>query len=265
MKEQEKKLVYKPYSKGRVFTPNVYKKALRIFLLTIAAVVFYLFTGQLIAMTGGILRIALSILLLGLVMGLFYYEGAAQGEDDVSLGEIVYSKQQQQHTVSKTDSDNAYNPLKGFMTAFLGVLPFFILAIIFAFLAKKQVYQLGGLPGWLTAFNRYRNIEIALSYYNQTSSLGFEGALRIIIRMLLFPFIHFFGADNPDSMLLMERLSPLLMLIVPSAYAIGYLNGPKRRAAVHGNIALGKKKNARKAKRERMKRQKQKSGDNRLV
>jgi Ca2+/Na+ antiporter len=263
MKEQ--KLIYKPYSKGKVFTPQVYKKALRIFLLTIIMVVFFLFTGQLIVMTGGMLRIILSLLLLGLAMALFYYEGAAQGEDDVSLGEIVYSKQQQQQAISKDDLDNAYNPLKGFATAFLGVLPFFVLALIFAFIAQKQVYQLGGLPSWLAAFDRYRNIEIALSYYKETSALGAEGILRIIIRVLLFPFIHFFGADNPDSMLLMERISPLLILVVPSAYAMGYLNGPKRRAAVHGDIAIGKKKKANKAKRERLKRQKQKNGENNLV
>ncbi|MDO5023080.1 MAG: hypothetical protein Q4E07_07095 [Eubacteriales bacterium] len=263
MKKQEKKLIYKPFAKGKVLTKQALKKALRIFLLLLIAVIFYLFTGQLLVMTGGVLRIILSTLLIGLVMGLFYYEGAAQGEEDVSLGEIIYSKREEGQHINSEDSNNCYHPLKGFASAFLGVLPIFIIALIFSFIAQKQVYQLGVLPSWLTAFDRHRNIEIALSYYKETSSIGLEGTLRIVIRMLLFPFVHFFGAENPDNMLLMERLSPLLSLIVPSAYAIGYLSGPKRRAEVHGDIATGKTKNAKKARRERIKRQK--GGDGRIV
>ena len=69
--------------------------------------------------------------------------------------------------------------------------------------------------------------------------------------MLLFPYINIVGTDNYDTMLLMDRLSPVLVLITPLFYALGYLRGPSLRALVHGNIRLNKRRHNRKERKAR--------------
>jgi len=264
MQKKDRKLIYKPYAKGKALSKQMPRRAVRIMLLILITAIFYLFTGQILVMVGGFLRIILSAIILVLVMGFFYYEGAVHGEEDVGLGEIVLSRSSEGQESTLDEQANCYNPLKGFVSVAVGILPFFIMAVVFAMITQKQVYKLGVLPSWLTAFQRHRDIEIALNYYNQSVSMGLEGVLRIIIRMLLFPFVHFFGADNASNMFLMERLSPLLICVAPLGYAVGYLSGPKRRASVHGDIAEGKKRQRVKTLRE-IKKRRQGSEGNRIV
>lgn len=264
MQKKEQKLIYKPYAKGKAFTKQLTRRAARLLLLTLITAVFYLFTGQLLVITEGILRFVLSAIVLVLVMGFFYYEGAVHGEEDVALGEIVLSRSSEGMKSTEDEEANCYNPLKGLVSVAVGILPFFIMAVIFAIITQKQVYKLGVLPSWLTAFQRHRDIEIALNYYNQGVSMGLEGVLRIVIRMVLFPFVRFFGADNASNMFLMEKLSPLLICVVPLSYAVGYLSGPKRRAKVHGDIDTGKKRQRVKTLRE-IKKRRQGSEGNRIV
>ena len=75
--------------------------------------------------------------------------------------------------------------------------------------------------------------------------------MRLIVRMMVMPFVNIIGADNKDAILLLERVSPLINLLPVLAYGLGYVNGVGVRTSVHTNIALGKKKAKRKQAKER--------------
>ncbi len=254
-KTKKRSRIYKPYTKGSVFSLYVIKRGARVLLLTLLSALLFLFVGQLLVVTSGILRIIVNVGTLAAFALFMYADGARIGEDDVAFAEIIYQRQEKGVNIPQGDLNRCYHPAKGFLVVLIGLIPLLIVAVIFAFLTEKQVYHLGSLPSWLTAFERNREVSLALNYYQQTPQMGLESILRVFIRLLLFPFVSLFGAENADNMLLMERLSPLLLCVAPSFYAIGYLTGPDRRALVHGDIAAGIHK---KHKRD-MKRQKQRS------
>jgi len=65
------------------------------------------------------------------------------------------------------------------------------------------------------------------------------------------------GADSNNALLWLERLSPLLVCIIPTGYALGYLQGKRLRAGVHGAIVSDRARRVQKERRERRRRQRQ--------
>ena len=175
--------------------------------------------------------------------------------DDVAFAEIALTRQQAGSEVSQADRNRCYHPLKGFFTALMGTLPLILVSLVFAFIATEQHYQLGGLPGWVEGFERRADVGLALQYYHQHQGIGLEGVLRIIVRLLLFPYINIVGTDSSAALLWVERLSPLLVCLMPLGYALGYLQGPRLRAGVHGAIHTDTRRRVRKQKKERARRQ----------
>ena len=154
------------------------------------------------------------------------------------------------------------------MTAACGAAPVFIIALIYAFMAQKQTYSLGVLPSWVSAYEEHADIGAALAYYHQTSAVQLADVLRVAVRLLLFPFVNIAGANNADALLLVDRLSPLLCLLTPACYGLGYLRGPQLRALVHGNIRQNKRKHnakERKAREQRAKQMEQKNKKKELI
>jgi len=82
-------------------------------------------------------------------------------------------------------------------------------------------------------------------------------ALRIFVRLLNFPYVTMAGVDNFDAMYIVDKLAPLLCLIVPSFYALGYLRGPYLRALVHGSIRMNRRKQNKREMRAREQRRQQ--------
>jgi hypothetical protein len=130
-----------------------------------------------------------------------------------------------------------------------------VAAVALAALAKPYVYALQGLPTWLTAYMRREDIGGALQYYGQTQGAGAVDYLRIAVRLVMMPASYIITGFGDQASLLLDRLSPLLVLFLPVAYIAGYLRGPAihRLAAKRSEEAkrLHKKKVARKKKRER--------------
>ena len=73
--------------------------------------------------------------------------------------------------------------------------------------------------------------------------------LRMVDRILIFPFANIATVDNKDALLLMDRLSPLLVCLPALGYPLGYLTGPRSRALVHGDIRSNEKRNQRRRNR----------------
>lgn len=251
--------VYKPYLKGRAASRLAAKRGLRVLVYQIALVFIFLFIGQVLLVQSLVLRLALNLLV---VLGFFMLmssEGSRAGLDDVAFAEIAHGRRESGKEVDRADLDRCYHPLKGFFTVLCGMLPLLIVALVFAVIASEQRYALGGLPSWLGAYERRAEIGLALSYYHEAQSLGLESILRIIIRLLLFPYVNMVGTDSPSLLLMVERLSPLLLLIIPMGYAAGYLRGPALRARVHGAISADSRRRVRREKRVRVQRKEPKN------
>ena len=140
---------------------------------------------------------------------------------------------------------------EGFLIGFLGSLLFLVFALILAFTAGKQMTGAGGLPSWMDTYMRRSEISGALASYTQTDPMNITDILRIVIRLLIMPFISMAGAENRGALLLAERLSPVLVLLPAIAYGAGYLQGPARRKRIHTEIAANAKKRRIREKREK--------------
>ena len=71
---------------------------------------------------------------------------------------------------------------------------------------------------------------------------AFGDALRLIVRIAVMPFVSMAGAENKEMLLLIERISPLLVLLPGMAFGFGYTQGPARRKLIHTEIANNTKK-----------------------
>lgn len=255
-------LVYKPYLKGRCASLLAARRGLRILAYLLVFVLVYLFIGQALMFDSLILRLLLNIAALLGFAGLLYNDGAKMGLDDVSFAEIALQRRESGKDISSSELDRCFHPMKGFVSAAVGVLPIFLLALVFAMLTKEITYSLGGLPSWLQGFERRADVGQALAYYHEPAHFGLVDVLRVIVRLSIFPFINIVGADSSKTLLLLERLSPLLVLIVPAAFGLGYMQGHKLRARVHGAISSDA---IRRVKRERRERKRRRQEPNQLV
>ena len=79
-------------------------------------------------------------------------------------------------------------------------------------------------------------------------------AMRILIRICLMPFVSMFKSSSRENMYIIEKISPLLLLLPPFAYGAGYLNGRKVRTMIHSSIAESNKKRIRKERIQKKKR-----------
>ena len=243
--------VYKPYLKGTLMSRTLLKRSLKVLgLLAMFAFVGALTSGML-AFGSGMLRAVINAVLVVLGCIVMFNNGGAQGENDVSFGEIALNRLNEGKEVSDRDRDNCYHPFKGFLTALLGAAPFVLVALVYALIVRKQTYTLGVLPSWVAGFESRDEIGRALDYYHESVPAGLADYLRMIVRLMLFPYMNMLGAGDYDRLYFLDRLSPVICLIIPFFYGAGYLRGPYRRALVHGNIRLARRRQNRRVRKER--------------
>lgn len=253
-KKNELKPVYKPYLRGTAFSKIAAKRGLHVLGYLLIFALLYVIVGAALHFDSLALRIALNAALLLGCGGVLYNEGARQGENDVAFAEIVHKRLEDGKNVPDSEKDMCYHPMKGFITALVGAAPMLVIALLFAVVATRQTYALGALPSWVAAYDGISEVSDALAYYNETIGMRLEDVLRIVVRVLVFPFVNMAGADNYDALYLLDKLSPLLCLVVPVFYGLGYLRGPHLRALIHGNIRMNRRrhnKNERKAREQR--------------
>lgn len=243
--------VYKPYLKGSVASKTAALRGRRILCYQLIFVLLYVMLGSVLSFESLALRIITNLFLVGACAALMYMDGTKQGEDDCAFAEIADSRLAQGKDVPDDDRDRCYHPLKGTFTFLVGMSPLVLLALVYAFMAKREAYVLQTLPSWVSGYTRQSEVGSALAYYNASYTLSFVDVLRTIIRFLTLPFVNIAGTYQYDAKLLVDRLSPLLVLIAPSFYALGYLQGPYLRALVHGNISSANKRRARREKKAR--------------
>ena len=244
----------KPYLKGAIFDTTVIKSCLAMAGCMLIMMLAYLLLGIMMIFDNRILSIILNAVMLGGVYMVFYASGMARGSTAVNEGEILYRRKETNREISKVELDTCYHPLKGFLIGLLGTLPYFLISLVFAFITTRQMTSVGALPSWVSAMTGRTEVLAPLSYYTSGAGLSVTDIMRIFVRMNVMPYVNMFNSSDMDAMFLLERIAPVLILIPGLCYGYGYTRGESVRTKVHADIALGKKKLAKKQRREKKRR-----------
>ncbi len=244
------KPIAKPYLKGTVFSRQTVLRGLKLIVYPVIFILINLFVGAAFSFEQSLaLRILANALLIGFCGVLLYTNGQNTGYGDISLAEIMYNHRQAGKPVSQSDIDRCYHPLKGFAIALVGFLPVLILSTVYALTVERQAFSLPTLPAWVSNYSGQEDFILPLKYYEADTTVTAGQILRVVMRLLIYPYINIVGARNADGALLMDRLSPLTQSLPYLMYALGYLRGRHSRAMMHGSMAAADRKKRRKANR----------------
>lgn len=261
MNKQNKQapLVIKPVLTGSWHGKDAVRHGFKLMLNILFVSIIYVVLGLLLSFDSLVLRILTGVMIIVAGCAYLYSNGVNAGEADASFAEIMYQRKEDGKELTQLDLDRCYHPAKGFFSAAVGVLPYVLLALLFAILTQPSTYTLGALPTWLTSYTRQSGIGDALAYYQVNAGMSFVSILRIIVRSLTMPVINIAVYLGNDVTFWAERLSPLWVLIAPLGYGFGYMQGLKMRARINTGIAIGVQKKKRKERKERKARTQQRA------
>lgn len=249
-KKKKPQLVYKPFHKGPLWNGGIVKQALRLFCYFLFFTIMYVIVGSSLTVGGTVVRVIANGLILLVCAGVVYNSGIASGDGDVALGEIVHTRLQEGKPVAEKDKKQCYHPLRGLVVFGLAILPVLLMTVPAAIGAEKQLYNLQALPDWVKSFSSHDEIAAPLAYYQADGGKGLMDVLKLLSRLMVYPFICMVSSENLDALLWIDRLAPVLAILPGVAYPIGYMAGPASRAKVHGDIARNKRKQIRKQKKQ---------------
>lgn len=179
---------------------------------------------------------AIRILLAGVIVAaacLFtFLDGTYQGERDVAMSRRLSKLEAKGvYTPDKEENARRYRPMNGVYAMLLGALPLFSISLYVALTAQPYAYTPQDLPSWLGTYMQRAEVGDALAYAGNLSiTTTPTDYLRVAVRFMLFGYLGLVGSLSDAGSLLFDRLSPVLALIVPAMFAIGYLFGPVRFA-----------------------------------
>ena len=234
--------VSKPFLTGAPTDEYTLRSALKFFGMTVLILIMTFLVCSLTGFKFTVIRIIVNLFVEGLVLTVLYYKGAELGEDAVARGEILYQHDLKGENIAPSERRIPYHPLKGFLIGLIGSSLILACAILLALTAEKQMTGAGALPSWTDAFMRRSEFRDAVAAYSESTSATFTDFLRLIVRIMMMPFVSMAGSENRDLLLTFERLSPLLVLLPAAAYGFGYLQGPARRKRIHTEIAENTRK-----------------------
>ena len=227
------KIVTKQFLRGDATDEHTLKSSL-LFLGSLILVFFMCFILSITtAGASGIIRILVSCAIIGMVLIIYFNKGSAHGAEAVTRGEILWQKQEKGQDISDAERKICFHPMKAFLIGLIGTIPLILLAVIFSLMTQVQTTTAGTLPSWMQAYMRRDEVAAPLVSYLEPGAMGLTDILR-----------H-------QTVYLIEKLSPLILLLPACAYGIGYLNGPKLRSKVHTAISENETKRKRREKKER--------------
>lgn len=246
--------VKKPFIQGTLTDERTWKSALGVFGMLLLAIFMSFLVSSMMNFDQALLRVLLNCVVEVLILWIFFNNASGAGAEAVARGEILYQRKERGLNVAESEIRLCYHPLKGFFNAFIASIPVLIFAIIMAFTASRQTTSFGVLPSWMSVYTRRSEVGAALTAYTANTGMSFNDFIRLIVRVCIMPFVSMVGAENRDGMLLLERLSPLVVLLPMAAYGIGYMQGQTLRSRVHTEIAQNNRRRARKERKARQKR-----------
>lgn len=240
-KNQPLKPVTKPYLTGAVTDENTLKKVLKFFGSMMLIIIMCFIVCTMMNFDSDILRVGANAAVVLLVLFILYNQGQVHGAEAVARGEILYQRQEKGLEITANERRLSYHPLKGYVTALIGMIPFVILGIILAFSAERQMTSAGTLPGWTSSLLRRSDIGGALVSYTEGEPVSSVDIIRMIVRVTIMPFVSMTGSANKDLMLTVERISPILLLLPVISYGTGFLFGKNVRTRIHTQIEENRK------------------------
>lgn len=260
MQQKKKKTikpVKKPFLQGKPVDGSTAAAAIKFFFSLFGMALVNVLLGSMVSWSIQWLNILFNGALLLVIYGVYYQNGANRGVAAVNQGEILWQRRENGHQVDQKEQSLCFHPMKGFLIGLLGLLPALVCGLMLALVAQKQYTGLGALPSWIASLQRQTETAGALAIYQTEQAMSMESTLRVIVRLLVMPYVNMVGANNRDALLLLERICILPLLMPAISYGVGYLQGIRLRTQVHTDIALGKRKRAKKEKKRRQARSKE--------
>lgn len=243
--------IKKPFLTGSITDENTIKNSLAFFGIMIIVLFISLIACVSASFSSFILRAAVNSAVILVLLMLFFNTGAGKGADAVARGEILYQKKEKGESFSESERRICFHPMKGYLNGLIGTIPFLIPAVILAIKTTIQVTGPGTLPSWMQTYTRRGEIGNALAVYTQPEGMAALDYIRALVRVCIIPYVNIVGNTNKEGMLLLERLSPVIMLFPAIAYGTGYLRGRNIRSRIHTAISENNKKRIRREKKRR--------------
>lgn len=240
------KEIVKPFIRGDAFDENTVKGCLKFFGTMVVIILVSFIACSATAFGSTVLRLALNLAVIAVEMMLYFNFGTNYGADAVSKGEILYTRKERNQEYSESERKVCYHPAKGFINALIGTLPILIPALILAFRTTVLTTEAGTLPSWMQAYAGRSEIGDALINYTQPEAMDAVDYIRAFIRICIMPFVNVIGHDSKNGMFLLERISPLIVMLPSVFYGFGYMSGRKIRTRIHTVISENDKNRIRK-------------------
>ena len=238
----------KPYLTGSPTDEKTLIYCLRFFGVLILIFVVSFIVCSSMSGASPLIRIPFNIAVIVIITIILFNNGMNLGSDAVAHGEILWQREKKGQKYTESERRICFHPLKGFVIAFIGSLPFIILALVFALNTQIMMTEAGTLPSWMQSYTRRDDISNALIYYTKPEGMSFISFLRIAIRICILPFVNLIGAENNQGLLMLERISPLILLLPGIAFGFGYISGKRIRTKIHTVISENNRKRKRKEK-----------------
>ncbi len=247
-----KKKQKQPIRRAKKWGSRVLPMAGRILPLVVLIVVLGLMFTALQAIEIYWLRAGLSLAICAVLAIVLYSEGLNSGVMDVNSS-MNYAKAIAEGREQGAGEDAAcYHPAKALCAALTVFGVPLLFAVCVSLNAEEYTYTLQSLPTWLTqSYGARGDVMAPLGAYSQTQGMVLVDWLRLIARLFILPMINLF--DDPQKMTAMiDRLSPLMMAVLPLSYMVGYLLGPSRAQKIRKDNRRAKKVAVRRAERRKI-------------
>ena len=242
MKQTEKKPVLRAQHWGKRVLPMAGKLLVLVAVLVVLGLVF----GMIQAIQNMLIRTVLTVGIAAVTLLVFWNEGATVGFKDVE------TSRRAEHLGKDSVDEHGYHPLKALCAALVVFGIPLLLAVILAATAKPYTYTMQDLPAWLLGtYGARTDVMAPLVTYAQETGLAVVDVLRMIVRLPVLVYVNLFS--DPQKMVLMiDRLSPLMLLSYPAAYLAGYLCAPSVYEKQQTMQNKAKRAAVRKAKKHKM-------------
>ena len=213
----------------------------RMLVTLIAVTVMGLMFSALQAIDSLLLRVTLSLLIFSGMLMMYLNDGMTKGAADAAASRYYVSAKERGIALEEKDDAACYHPLKALCAALAVFCIPVALAVVVALCAKEYTYVMQDLPRWLTdSYGSRADVMAPLGAYSVQQGMTLMDWIRLIVRMPIVIMVNFF----PDAQTMsasIDRLSPLMMLVYPAAYVIGYLFGPNINRKVEKQNRRAKK------------------------
>ena len=198
-----------------------------------------------LASAGAAVRMPLVGLVVLALWALAAFSGVGQGERDFAMAEKL------EKIPGAQGQERRFSRARAVFAALLAASPVVVAAACVAVTAQPYAYTLQGTPSWLGSYMGREEVGRAVAYLQNTVPAAvWTDYVRVGVRFLLFPYVSLLGNMSDAATLLFDRISPLLALLLPAAYAVGYQFGPVRHAKTQKAIEEAKNRPRKRLKKE---------------